>query len=326
MFKLYPINICIKISIVILISILFLSCNNKVSKNTFKEEEQDGPREARERDVEMMKDPSLGYVPTDRLIKAKQFRDELWQSQTNAVLPGVSWRPLGPKNQGGRTRSLLIDANDASGNTVWAGSVGGGLWKTTNISAAEPNWVPVDDFFGNLSVSSIAQDPSNAQVMYFCTGEEGYFNGDAIRGLGVWKTTNGGTTWAQLASTNNATFSNSEKLAVNSTGVVFVSTSGGGVQRSANGGTTWTKVLGTGLSITGAASNLSYDVEVAANGDVYATLDGSIHKSINAGITFSAAQTLPIAASTGRKIGSKNRGCATCCRCDNARSPTPSRR
>jgi PKD repeat protein len=213
------------------------------------------------------------------------------------VLPGVSWHPLGPKNQGGRTRSLLIDANDATGNTVWAGSIGGGLWKTTDISAAEPNWAPIDDFFGNLSVSSIVQDPSNALVMYFCTGEEGYFNADASRGLGVWKTTNGGTTWAQLASTNNATFSNCQKLAVNSTGILFVSTSAAGVQRSANGGTTFTKVLGTGLAITGAASNLSYDVEVAANGDVYATLSGSIHKSTNAGVTFAPAQTLPIAAS-----------------------------
>jgi len=299
MLKTTAINICIKVFIVFLIGSIFLSCNNhKVSKKEFKEEEeeQDGPREAHERDIEMMKDPSLGYIPTERLLKAKQYRDELWQSQTNAVLPGVSWHPLGPKNQGGRTRSLLIDANDATGNTVWAGSVGGGLWKTTDITATEPNWAAANDFFGNLAVSSIAQDPSNTQVMYFCTGEEGYFNGDATRGLGVWKTTNGGATWAQLASTNNATFSNCEKIAVNSTGIVLVSTSTGGVQRSANGGTTWTKVLGTGIGITGAVSNLSYDVEVAANGDVYATLAGSIHKSTNAGVTFAAAQTLPITA------------------------------
>ncbi len=297
MLKITALNIYPKIFIVMLISTLFLSCQNINILYNNEIEEEDGPREAHARDVEMMKDPLIGYIPTDRLLKAKKYRDELWQSQTNAVLPGVSWRPLGPKNQGGRTRSLLIDANDATGNTIWAGSVGGGLWKTTDISAAEPNWTPIDDFFGNLSVSSIAQDPSNPLIMYFCTGEEGYFNADASRGLGVWKTTNGGTTWAQLASTNNATFSNCQKLAVNSTGILFVSTSSAGVQRSANGGTTWTKVLGTGLGITGAASNLSYDVEVAANGDVFATLDGSIHKSTNAGVTFAAAQTLPIAAS-----------------------------
>ncbi|MBK7709030.1 MAG: hypothetical protein IPJ30_25590 [Acidobacteria bacterium] len=58
-----------------------------------------------------------------------------------------------------------------------------------------------------------------------------------------------------------------------------------------------TVVLGTGLLITGATSNFSYDVEIAANGDVYGSLDGSIHKSTTAGATFSAAQTLPITAS-----------------------------
>ena len=279
------VNIYSKIFIVILISAVFFSCNNnKVSKNAFNEEEKDGPRETIERNIRMMKDPALGYVPTERLLKAKQYRDELWQSQTNAVLPGVSWHPLGPKNQGGRTRSILIDANDATGNTVWAGSVGGGLWKTTNITAAEPLWAPANDLFDNLALTSIAQDPSNPLVMYFCTGETGYFNSDAIQGLGVWKSTDGGNTWAQLASTNNATFNTCTKIIVNSTGIVFVGTRTGGLERSANGGTTWTKVLGTGLGITGANGNLCYDVDIAANGEIYATLTtgaanlGSIHK------------------------------------------------
>ena len=73
-----------------------------------------------------------------------------------------------------------------------------------------------------------------------------------------------------------------------------MATGTGGLQRSADGGTTFTKVLGTGLGIAGAASNLCYDVDIAANGDVYATLDGSIHKSTNAGVTWSSALTVPI--------------------------------
>jgi PKD repeat protein len=275
----------------LLLMLLFISCQRFVNHSI---EEKDGPREARERDMLMMKDPALGYVPTDRLLAAKQYRDGLLQSQNNLVLSGISWNALGPKNQGGRTRALLIDANDASGNTLWAGSVGGGLWKTTNITAAEPNWVPIDDMFANLAVTAIAQDPSNAQVMYFCTGE-GYFNADAIQGLGVWKSTNGGANWSQLASTNNANFYSCQKMLVNSAGVVLLATATG-LRRSADGGTTWTKVLGTGLGITGAASNYCYDVDMAANGDLYASLNGSVHKSTNAGLSWGSAQTLPIAA------------------------------
>ena len=283
-----------KIRLLFIVPVILISCKTLVQDTP---KEKDGARQALERDIMMMKDPALGYVPADRLIKAKQYRDQLWQSQNNAAIAGVSWRTLGPKNLGGRTRALLVDANDATGNTIWAGSVGGGLWKTTDITAAEPNWVPVDDLFANLAVTSIAQDPSNPLIMYFCTGE-GYNNLDAIRGLGVWKTINGGTTWAQLASTNIATFNFCQKVLVNSTGIVFVATtSSGGLQRSSNGGTTFTKVLGTGLGIAGAASNICWDVELAANGDVYASLEASVHKSTNAGVTFAAAQTLPITAS-----------------------------
>jgi PKD repeat protein len=254
----------------------------------------DGAYEAMMRDIKMMKDPALGYVPSQRLLAAKDYKDQLMQ-QSNAPISGVSWKELGPNNLGGRTRALLVDPNDVTGNTVWAGSVGGGLWKTTNINTASPNWAPVNDLANNLAVTSIAYDPSNTQIMYFGTGE-GYFNIDYIQGLGVWKTTNGGASWTQLAITNNnAGFYFCQKLAVNSTGVLFVATRSG-LQRSADGGTTFTKVLGTGLGITGAVSNTCYDVDIAANGNIFSTLAGSVHKSTNAGVTFTAAQTLGITA------------------------------
>lgn len=282
---------------IVFLSFVFFSCNtiNKDNRIFEKEEnEKDGAREAIERDILMMKDPALGYIPTERLLKAKLYRDQLWQSQNNAAISGISWRSLGPANLGGRTRAILIDANDATGNTIWAGSVGGGLWKTTDITATSPNWTPVDDFFANLAITSIAQDPSTPATMYFCTGEQGYGNLDAIRGLGVWKSTNSGATWNQLAFTTAAIFNHCQKIAVNSSGHILVATATGGLQRSTDGGTTFNKVLGTGLGITGASSNFCYDVDIAANGDIYATLDGSIHKSTNAGATWGAAQTVPI--------------------------------
>lgn len=281
----------------LLLSMLFLlaACNQSQTKIKKKEgdSEKTGAREALLRDIKMMKDPALGYVPAERILAAKEYKDQLML--TDAPLSGVNWRSLGPRNQGGRSRTILIDANDPSGNTVFAGSVGGGLWRTNNITAASPNWAPVNDLLGNLAVTSVAQDPSNPLVMYFCTGE-GYFNLDAIRGLGVWKSTDGGATWAQLGSTNNTNFSFCQKVVVSSTGVVLVATSTG-LRRSPDGGATFTKVLGTGLGITGAVSNMCYDVEIAANGDVYASIDGSVHKSVNTGNTWSAAQTLPIAVS-----------------------------
>ncbi len=286
-----------------LITATLFACNSNVSKNKLTKE-REGQKERQERDLEMMKDPSLGYVPTDRLLAAKEFKDQLIQSQTNAAIAGINWRQLGPKNQGGRSRTMLVDANDATGNTVWVGSVGGGLWKTTNITATEPAWAPVDDFLGNLAITSIVQDPSNPTIMYFCTGETGYFNVDGINGLGVWKSINSGVTWSQLSATNNSNFFSCQRMIVNSTGVVMVATTTG-LRRSTNGGTSFTKVLGTGLSITGANSNRCCDIDIDANGNIFATLGnfsglvGSIHKSTNGGASFASALTLPI---TGDRI------------------------
>lgn len=291
-------NVLLTVLISIIYSLSFISVAQAQEKEKEKEEqeERDGAMQAIERDIFMMKDPLTNEVPTERLLIAKKYKDQLMQSSQNlGPLTGVSWKEQGPTNLGGRTRAIMIDPNDVSGNTVWAGSVGGGLWKTTNISLATPIWNPVNDLFNNLAVTSISYNPANPLIMYFCTGE-GYGNIDAIRGLGVWKSTDGGLNWSQLASTNNSTFYFCQKVVVNSTGIVFVATSGGGLQRSADGGTTWTKVLGTGLAIGGAVSNFCYDVEIAANGDVYSSLSGSVHKSVNAGVTFAAAQTLGLAA------------------------------
>lgn len=273
-------------------SLMLTACS---SDNKHEEEDAKIPLKDRmdlamKHETKMTKDPALGYVPKDRLLAAKEYMNKVMQ--TRAALAG-DWTELGPDNVGGRTRCVLIDANDATGKTVWAGSVGGGLWKTTDITAATPTWAPIDDLLGNLAITCIAQDPSNPNIIYFGTGE-GYFNADAIRGLGIWKSTDGGATWAQLAATTGATFNYCQKMEVNSTGILMVGTRSGGLQRSTNGGTTFTKVLGTGLGITGATSNMCYDVDIAANGDVYATLDGSIHKSTNAGVTFGAAMTVPI--------------------------------
>jgi PKD repeat protein len=245
---------------------------------------------------EMTRDPQINRVPKNRLVAAEAYRKEFAATaKTSAAIPNVNWFERGPSNVAGRTRAILVDPNVASGNAVFAASVSGGLWRCADITAATPIWTPVNDLMANLAVTALAADPSNPQIMYAGTGE-GYFNSDQVDGLGIFKSLDGGATWAQLPATNNATFSFCQRLAVTSTGIVMSATSTGGIQRSINGGATWARVLGTGLGITGATNNQAWDVRIAANGDVYGSLDGSMHKSTNNGATFAAAMALPAAA------------------------------
>ena len=125
----------------------------------------------------------------------------------NRAVAGLAWQERGPSNVGGRTRAVLYDANDAANGykKVWAGSVSGGLWFTNDITTAQPQWHRVNDFLSNIAITTIAQNPANTQEIYVGTGE-GWFNLDFVRGLGIWKSSDGGVTWSQLASTNNSSF------------------------------------------------------------------------------------------------------------------------
>lgn len=250
---------------------------------------------AMEQEFRLTRDMSTNTVPKERLLAAEKIRDAKLVamakggdiSKLNAV-SGISWTERGPSNVGGRTRALWFDLNDAPNyRKVWAAGVAGGLWWTNDITVATPVWNRYNDFLENLAVSTFAQDPANPQVMYFGTGE-GWLNSDACRGLGIWKTTDGGTTWAQLSSTNNSTFHYVQKIIIGNAGTVYACTSAGGVQRSTDGGTSWVKILGTGTN--GGVNNNAADIEIASNGDLYASLGifstGKIYRSTNSGDTW----------------------------------------
>ncbi len=153
------------------------------------------------------------------------------------------WVELGPGNIGGRTRALLVDP--ANANNIFAAGVSGGVWKTSNGGAS---WEKLDDLMTNLAVCTLAfphTNPAtlNTKVIYAGTGE-GYFNGDSVRGAGIFKTSDGGSTWKQLPATANPNFYYVNKIVTspNSPQTVYAATRTG-VWRSTNGGDSWTRVL-----------------------------------------------------------------------------------
>src|SRR5690242_11371013 len=179
-----------------LIGLIFLmSCNSVHHKN--QEPEMDGMEAAMKQEFRMTRDPLTNTIPRERLNAARAYMESISPSATGR-LTAVTWAERGPNNVGGRTRAIMIDKRDASGNTVFAGSVGGGIFKTTNFTGASPAWVPVNDFMANLAITALVQDQAHPDTMFAATGE-GWFNIDAIRGGGIFKSTNGGTTWNLLA-------------------------------------------------------------------------------------------------------------------------------
>src|SRR5438105_4346326 len=244
------------------------------------DEDEDGPEKELRREFVMTVDPYLRTIPSERLATAMDQIKEVQSHKINGT-SNITWTERGPNNIGGRTRAILIDASDATGNTVWAGSVGGGLWKTTNFKSATPSWTNVPGVSQNLALTSIAQNPSNSSIIYVGTGE-GYNNYDAIRGLGVYQTTDGGNTWSLIPSTTTGgssvnDFTYVERLLVYSNGDLYAACSSkfcnrGGILRLPNGGTTWTRVIGVaGGTCATSTDMVGIDIKSSASGDLYAT-------------------------------------------------------
>lgn len=210
-------------------------------------------------------------------IKENNINEEFLQSPN-----ALTWQQLGPGNIGGRIRAILVHPSNS--NILYIGSVSGGVWKTTNGGTS---WFPLKDDMENLAVCALAFDPSNPNIIYAGTGE-GFFNLDAVRGAGIFKSTDAGSTWTQLSATNNSNFYYVNKLVFDNTNNTLWAATRKGLFKTTNGGTSFTTVLSnSGQDVH------CMDVEVAYTSPttIYASFglfnQSSVYRSTDAGNNFS---------------------------------------
>lgn len=166
------------------------------------------------------------------------------RSPGGASAPAWGFDDIGPGNFGGRSRALVIKP-DAT-NRVLVGSVSGGVWRSED---GGNSWTPVGDFLANIAVNAMTIDPDDPNRVFVGTGE-GVGAGDAARGAGIFVTTDFGTTWTQLASTDNPNFHYVNRIAMVPATDVVVAATRSGLWRSTDLGVSWTRVA-TSLYIDG---------------------------------------------------------------------------
>ncbi len=129
-------------------------------------------------------------------------------------------------------------------------------------------WIPVNEFLESMAVTWITYDPNNPDIYYFCTGE-GWFNADAVRGAGVWKSEDQGETWTLLEQTaTNEDFYWCQKIGVHPiTSDVYVATQDG-LYRSQDQGENWEVILNVDL---GSFRSSFCDLEFTSDGGIYVT-------------------------------------------------------
>ncbi|MES2836793.1 MAG: T9SS type A sorting domain-containing protein [Bacteroidota bacterium] len=223
----------------------------------------------------------------------------------------MTWQSMGPDNQGGRTYAILFEKSNP--NTIFAGAVSGGLWKTTTGGTS---WLEVGDFENN-NISCIHQAANGD--MYFGTGEDiGNADGSgnsAFMGQGIWKSTDKGATWSHLPATlpintNNPniefSFISEITTSPSDANVIYVATNRG-VRKSIDGGETWTNPM---IIVGGGASPIigqGYNVDIASDGTIICDVNSKVYMSFDGGETFEN-QSIKSGATNPNKIPSSGIG------------------
>ena len=231
-----------------------------------------------------------GYIPPNALMRAKvQVNAMKLAAQSKPVEGAVggisttSWTSLGPGNIGGRIRAILIHPTTTT--TMWVGSVTGGIWKSTDSGA---NWSVVNDFMSNLAVTSLVMNSQDTSILYASTGEGGFTgtSSSGSRGAGIFKSTDGGSTWAQLSGTANANFYYVNRLAIAANGTTLLAATTTGIWRSADSGSSWTQVL---ASVD--TADIDFAPSSSSNAVAGQNSSGLTRYSADGGITWTSVAT-----------------------------------
>jgi len=180
----------------------------------------------------------------------------IWKT-TNA---GTTWTPLTDQKETLATGSIAVDPTNP--NIIYVGTgesnhscdsyYGAGILKTTD---AGTTWTLIgNSYFQNTSISKLIIHPTNPLIMWASNtrGTGGFICQRPTGTYGVWKTTDGGTTWnVVLGQAQTGVASWTLDMVIDQTDplILFAGVYASGVWKTTNGGTNWTLLAG-GLPTT----------------------------------------------------------------------------
>jgi hypothetical protein len=137
----------------------------------------------------------------------------------------ATWLPLGPmavqsQNFGlvtGRVSALALDPSDTTGNTLYVGTTGGGVWRSQNADTSSPaniSFIPLTDNAAgmggaagtSISIGALSVQPGGTGVILAGTGDPNDAL-DSYYGAGILRSTDGGTTWSLIYTTADKMYS-----------------------------------------------------------------------------------------------------------------------
>lgn len=280
-----------KIFIVFLIQLMCLIISMPVFAQ--EDEENESPESIKEREMYIHTRRSGGpdavYQP-NAYENAVRHKESILKDadNPNSYTRGTSWVSANPKGMfysrtgnnyiSGRTNSIAFV--NGQPNVFYIAAAQGGVWKTTNSGV---NWFPLTDNLSTLACGDVVVDRLNPNIIFLGTGELNY-SGDSQYGDGIYKSTNAGLNWVQVAPAS-LVGNRCSQMAIDPTNSNIVFYAGNlGIFKSTNAGVNWVT--------TGSGTNANCVFIDPTNvqlmyASVGGTSAGQIIKSTNAGATWS---------------------------------------
>jgi len=165
-------------------------------------------------------------------------------TQVSDLANAMEFREIGPTIMGGRISDLAVVESDPS--TFYVGTATAGVWKTENAGIT---FHPVFDDEETASVGDVTVAPSNPNVVWVGTGEP-QNRQSSPWGNGVYRSMDGGRTWAHLGLEATHHISriavhprDPDVAYVAAVGHLWASNPERGVYRTTDGGVTWNLIL-----------------------------------------------------------------------------------
>ena len=156
----------------------------------------------------------------------------------------LAWRAVGPAFCGGRIQSLAV--HPARPYTLYVGVGSGNVWKSDNNGLT---WTPIFENESTFTIGEIAIAPSDPDIVWVGTGEI-LMARSSYAGTGVFKSTDGGKTWANMGLHDSQHIGrvlidpkDANTVYVAAIGHNFSTNAERGLFKTTDGGTTWSKIL-----------------------------------------------------------------------------------
>ncbi|MDF1574572.1 MAG: hypothetical protein P1P86_05210 [Bacteroidales bacterium] len=158
----------------------------------------------------------------------------------------LHWQFIGPTNISGRCTDVEAIGPKGQNYTIWVATASGGVWKSTNEGVT---FEAVFEQQGTSTIGDLAISPSNPEIVWAGTGEANIFR-SSNPGCGIWKTTDGGETWAHMGLEETFTISrilvhpeNPDIVYVAASGHEWTENKERGLYKTTDGGENWKKIF-----------------------------------------------------------------------------------